>query len=126
MKKISLLIVVLLALGFIGYKYVYHSHKDISNASSDFSLTVNQMVSEFTSNENEANKKYLDKVISIQGKVSQVDLATKTMVIDNKATLIFSDIPKVKVGDNVHVKGRFLGYDELLEELKLDQCSLEN
>lgn len=126
MKKISLLFIVMLVVGFIGYKYVYHSHKDISNTSSDFSLTVNQMVSEYTSNENNANKKYLDKVISIQGKVSQVDSATKTMVIDNKATLLFIEIPNVKVGDNVQIKGRFLGYDELLEELKLDQCSLEN
>lgn len=126
MKKISLIVVVLLVIGFLGYKYVYHSHKDIESTTSDFSISVSQLISEYTTNEAEANKKYLDKVISIKGKVSQVDQATKLLVIDEKATLIFNEFKNVQVGESVTVKGRFLGYDELLEEIKLDQCTFEN
>lgn len=126
MKKITIIIVILLVLGFFGYKYVYHSHKDIENANSDFSISVTQLISEYATNETEANTKYLDKVISVKGKVTQVDQATKTIVIDEKATLIFNEFKNVQVGESVTVKGRFLGYDELLEEIKLDQCSFEN
>lgn len=126
MKKITIIIVILLVLCFFGYKYVYHSHKDIENANSDFSISVTQLISEYATNETEANTKYLDKVISVKGKVTQVDQATKTIVIDEKATLIFNEFKNVQVGESVTVKGRFLGYDELLEEIKLDQCSFEN
>ena len=31
----------------------------------------------------------------------------------------------VKKGDKVTVKGRFIGYDDLLEEYKMDNCVIE-
>jgi hypothetical protein len=33
-------------------------------------------------------------------------------------------LSKLKVNDTIVVKGRCIGYDDLLEEIKLDQCSI--
>jgi hypothetical protein len=30
----------------------------------------------------------------------------------------------IKAGDAIKIKGRFVGYDDLLEELKMDQVSI--
>ena len=55
-------------------------------------------------------------------------LKQNSITLDDKliALLTKEEIKKVKNGDLVKVKGRFIGYDELFEELRMDQCIVED
>ena len=135
MKKITIIIVILLVLGFFGYKYVYHSHKDIENATSDFSISVTQLISEYATNETEANTKYLDKVISVSGKVKEVTTEATgaiTIFLDSgdplaAVTCSFYDdeaasVKGLKPGEEVSIKGKCTGK---LMDVVLNKCSIE-
>ncbi len=125
MKKIVIgFLVLILGLFFI-YKYLYHEHRDIATETPSYSVTVNQLLKEFTQDETKANSKYLDKSISIKGKITSVDKANKTIVLDEKVFVILINSTDVKLNSEVLVQGRLIGYDSLLEEIKLDQAQIK-
>lgn len=119
-------ILLVLVFSTITYKYLYHSHKDIKGSKPDYTLTTNSLLSSFVKDENKSNLKYLDKIISLKGKVTSIDKPNNYAVLDEKSIVSFSEKHQIKLGDIILVKGRFIGYDSLLEELKLDQCSIED
>lgn len=126
-KKLIVVVLVLVAILFAGYRYLYKGHRDIASESAEFSMTTSQLLSEFKTDGTKANSKYADKTITISGKITDVEAEANSISIDGKLSATFSaaDAAKsLKVGDAVAVKGRFVGYDDLLEELKLDQSSI--
>ena len=125
MRKIVIGFVAIILVLFIGYKYLYHEHRDISTETAAFSISVNQLLTEFTEDETKANSKYLDKSILIKGKVTSVDNSNKTIVLDEKAFVILTNSTEIKVNTEVSVQGRLIGYDSLLEEIKLDQAHIK-
>lgn len=128
MKKKVILIFLVLILVIIGaYQYLYKAHRDITTEKGSYTITVTEIFSEFQTNENSANAKYLDKTIEVTGDLSNIDVATKSIVINDKLFATFKDgIPKsLKPNSKIKLKGRFLGYDALVEELKMDQCIIE-
>ena len=76
----------------------------------------------------ESNKKYLDNTIEVYGKISSMDLTSHLVVLDNKVIAVFEGkIPQnTKTSSVVKIKGRFIGYDNLLDELKIDQAMIIN
>lgn len=125
MKKIVFTILILIVGLFVAYKYLYHEHRDIATETAAFSVSVNQLLKEFTEDETKANSKYLDKSIVIKGKITSVDAANKTIVLDEKVFVILTNSPEVKLNTEVSVQGRLIGYDSLLEEIKLDQAQIK-
>lgn len=125
MRKIVIGFVAIILGLFLGYKYLYHEHRDIATETVAFSVSVNQLLKEFTEDETKANSKYLDKSIVITGKVTSVDNANKTIVLDEKVFAILSKSSDVKLNTEVSVQGRLIGYDSLLEEIKLDQALIK-
>jgi len=68
-KYILLLAFVGAAFGF----YMYNKpHKSISKAKTDIELSANQLFSDFELNEVEANTKYLDKIMEVEGKIKEI------------------------------------------------------
>ncbi len=128
MKKIIIGGVIALLIGIGVYFYAYQSHRDIATEKADAVITVSQLLEQFKQNDSLANATYLDKNLELKGKVTQVDLTTNTIMIDAKLTALLSLDNKIQVKENdiITVKGRFLGYDDLLEELKLDQATIKN
>lgn len=127
MKKIILIVVILIAVIGTGiYFYMYKDHRDIANEDASFSLTVKDLQTEFSQNDSLANKKYLDRTIEVYGKISSLDVASNAIVMDEKLLGTFkTKVSKdLTVGKEVKIKGRFIGYDDLLEEFKLDQVSI--
>lgn len=125
-KKIIIFLIIVSVLAFFGYKYVYQSHRDISSETASFSIKVEQLKKDFSSNDSIANAKYLDKTIVIYGEVTNVDLENKQLVIDSSLNAkISSEISTIKVKDKITLKGRFIGYNDLLEEFEMDQCTIE-
>ncbi|WP_177169102.1 OB-fold protein [Flavobacterium terrigena] len=125
MRKIVIGFVAIILVLFIAYKYLYHEHRDISTEVASFSVSVNQLLKEFTEDETKANSKYLDKSIIIKGKVTSVDSPNKTIVLDEKVFVLLTNSPKVIANTEVSVQGRLIGYDSLLEEIKLDQAQIK-
>jgi tRNA_anti-like len=126
MKKNIAIFIVFTAIGFFGFKYLYGGGRDFDSEESLKVNSVETILSAFLTNQEKANAVYLNKLIEVSGKVTQVDIQEKSVMIDNKlyATLKAEDIKAIKVNDVLRLKGRFLGYDELLEEIKVDNCSV--
>lgn len=126
-KRITLIIVVLLLLVPAGYYFyygfLYKEARNIASEMPDFSLTAAKLSKDYTSNPQKADSLYLNKTIEITGKVTK---ETDSVVILNNAVFcLFTQKIKGKLINNkVTVKGKCIGYDELFEEVKLDQCTI--
>ena len=78
---------------------------------------------EFIQNSAQAEQKYLDQTLLVSGLVTAID--SKSLTIENKVYAQFETLNSdLNVNDSVTVKGRCIGFDDLLEEIKLDQCSI--
>jgi hypothetical protein len=128
MKKkgllICLLVVCLFALA--GYFYMFQDHRDISVEDATFTLTVSELKSQFTDNAVVANAKYIDQTIAVTGTITSIDKLGHAIVLDQKLSAVLKDSIMDGVSPQmlVKVKGRFLGYDDLLEELKIDEAMI--
>ena len=107
------------------YYYVMHSGaRDLTTEETDFAVTTDQINGEFNADIEAANKKYLEKAVVVKGKVTNVE--GLQIVLDGNVNCEFKQAdPSVKVGDMVTIKGRVVGYDDLMGELKLDHCFKE-
>lgn len=125
-KKIGIFFFLLILAATGLYLYTFKDHRDVANEKGSYTISVAKFFSEFQSNESIANAKYLDKTIEVTGDLSNIDVQTKSIVINDKLFATFKDgIPKsLKPNSKIKIKGRFIGYDALLEELKMDQCIL--
>lgn len=128
MKKNTIFIIIVLSVIFgVGlYFYLYKSHRDIHAEKESFTVSATSIYNEFIKNETESNQKYLDRTIEVSGKISSSDTTANMLVLDNKLVAVFKDkFPNnLKPLSVIKIKGRFIGYDELLDELKMDQCAI--
>ncbi len=120
---VSLIVFSLLTVSII-YFYVYKEHRNISSEKPDFELNALQLIKEFDNDVSNANQKYADKTISTYGIITGLDLNYKMIVVDEKIVVVFANPvdQTVEVGDTLKFKGRFVGFDELFNELKIDQA----
>lgn len=124
--KIVILFLLLIAIVMGVYFYTYKGHRDIAAEKESYTIAATEIFSEFQANEINANAKYLDKTIEVRGILTSVDVATKSIVIDDQLFATFKEeLPKtLPLNAKIKIKGRLIGYDALLEELKMDQCVL--
>lgn len=125
-KKILLGISLFLAIASSVYLYTYKAHRDISSETADYVVTISELKKEFTTNGSLAYAKYQDKTIELTAQITTIDAESIGIVLDDKVFATFKDsLPKnIASGKTLKIKGRFLGYDELLEVFKIDQCSV--
>ncbi len=108
------------------YYYVMHGGKrDLTTEETEFAVTSKEIIDEFAKDGDVANKKYLDKAVTIKGIVSEID--GNQIILDNTVNCTFKSIDStIEVGQTITVKGRIVGFDDLMEELKLDECFKED
>jgi hypothetical protein len=126
-KKILLAVAIIAAVGFAGYQYLYRDHRDIASEKADFAITTSQLLSEFRTDYAKANSRYADKTIVVSGQVTNVDAKANSIVVDGKLSAVFANAGQASAiakNQKVTLKARFVGYDDLLEELKMDQTTL--
>lgn len=121
-----IVLLIILAGGFMTYNYLYHGHRNIGSEDPVFTVTVQELHSEFVTNDSLANVTYSNQTIEIDGKVTAYDAASKTITIDEKLSAVLKKKTKqaITAGEAIKIKGRFVGYDDLLGELKMDQVSI--
>jgi uncharacterized protein YacL len=126
-KKYLLLFFVILVLSvIIGYNYMYKDHRDISTEKVQFTKKAKELVDEYQTDVEATTTKYLDKIIEIEGRITDIESDNFTL---NNAIVCYTDsitIQKIKIDGTLKVKGRSIGYDELLEYIKLDQLIIIN
>lgn len=120
MKKL-IIIFILIAIGIISYKYIYKNHRDIPNENAKYVLKSTDLLNEFITSPTDSEKKYLNNTIEVHGIITELN--DYDLTLDDKIFCQFSF--KIKVDStSIKIKGRFIGYDDLLEQLKLDQCTI--
>jgi len=114
----------IVAVGFGVYKYTYKPHRNIATEKVDFNITPIELV-KLMSNDIDAMK-LTDKVIKTSGKVT--DIEKDAVILDDKiqVNLNADFINQTTTGEQITIKGRCVGYDDLLEIVKIDQASLIN
>ena len=121
---IALFAFLLLTAGFV-YNYVFNAkHRDIANEETTISLSADELYLNFETNEASATASYLDKVLETKGEISSVE--DTDVVLNNRIQVSFNSQhnSSLKKGDFLTIKGRCLGYDELLEVVKIDQATI--
>lgn len=125
--KISIL-VILLAVGvfFSARYYAYNGGKrDLKSEEAAYTLTAKEFVAKFVANETEANKKYLEKPVAISGKITAVN--NKEIILDEVVVCVLTAVDsKSLIGQTIAIKGRVIGYDDLMGSVNMDQCSINN
>ncbi len=121
MKK-SIIYILLLVAVFTTYKFVYKSGRDIVNDKPDFKVTSFEIKNEFSVNQEKTLLKYLNKTIQVSGKITNI--SSNNVVLDNFISAQLMDTVFVNANNFITIKGRFVGFDDLLQELKIDQCTV--
>ncbi len=127
-KKILITTSLFLITGIAIYRYSYKNHRDIESETADYVVTVDGLEKEFSLNDSLATIKYQDKTIEVTAEITSIEPANRGVVIGEKIFATFTDsLPKdIAINKILKIKGRFLGYDELLQEFKIDQSSVSH
>lgn len=142
LKKILIIGGILLVIGggIIWYLFTL-KFEDTATQKSDFSVKATDFIKEFETADSVANAKYKDKIVSVNGTVSEVEAADTTVNLKMTDTtsgsyIIFSfqqqhmaDAKKIKQGENVTIKGSFSAgvYSSILESetITFQRCAVQ-
>ena len=126
MKKSKLFLIVLIIAiicGVTAYTIAYKPHKTIQEQKIEYSGNASSLLEKLQSNP----EQWQNKIVSINGSVTSKD---KNGIMFNNNTycqfLNSKELLNVHNSDVITIKGRIIGYDDLLEELKLDQAIIYN
>jgi len=105
-----------------GYFYLNPSHRNIQEEEVKYTVTSSELERSFRESSPKTN--IADQVIRTKGRITALD--EKSVTLDKKVEVRFlKKLPAgLEKGMEVTIKGRCVGYDDLLEEVKVDQASL--
>lgn len=104
------------------YRSVFPGKRNIGTEKAEFKISASDLRDSMAIAE--IALKYSDKVIVVQGTVSAINGTSINLDQAVEAILIADPSNMVKEGDQIMIKGRCVGFDDLLGEVKLDQASL--
>lgn len=125
LKKIIIFGILIIAV-IVGYNYIYQDHRTIEKETAEFVMSSQDIESEFSKDMKFAEAKYLNKTIEVSGTISEIN--NNDITLDDKVFCQFSELVEASIKKNspLKIKGRVIGYDDLLEQVKLDQCTIIN
>lgn len=126
-KKTAFVIATLLIITSVGiyfyYGFLFKEARNIESEVPDFNIAAIKLLQDYNTNPEKADSLYLNKTIEITGKVTQE--TDSVVILENNLFCLFTKKTKDKlINNNVTVKGKCIGYDELFQEVKLDQCTI--
>ena len=122
-RKISIIVLLgLLIGGYLMYNYMYQDHRDIQSEEAKVQVNAAELVTMFANND---SPDVLNSTVQVSGKITEI--TDNSITIDESVQCSFdASINQIKVNDQVTVKGRCIGYDDLFEIVKLDQTTIIN
>ena len=100
-------------------------HKNYSSTKPNLTIDSSNFIKEFKTNATLATEKYLNQIILVNGYVT--DKLTKSLVLDNGIVCTLDStsleaLELIQINNEGSIKGRFVGFDDLFEEIRLDHC----
>jgi hypothetical protein len=134
MKRVIVIVLIAVVAGGVYGFYLFNKKPaDTRDEKADFEITAVELMKEFTLNEEAATKKYVDKIIQVSGTISEIDLATSTLILDTSDPLTAitcsfykeeaNALSLKKNGDSVVIRGKCTGK---LTDIVLNNCILSN
>ena len=126
-NKITLITISLLFfIAFFGTVFFTYNkpHKDFSAAQTDITLEAAKLYEHYQNDLSDANLKFLDKVLLVNGPVTELN-SNLVMIGGNIVCSLDSSYvldTGIKLDDKISVKGRCIGYDDLFGEVRIDHC----
>ncbi|MFX0557491.1 hypothetical protein ACOCEA_11880 [Maribacter sp. CXY002] len=122
-KKTYIALALLFICGFVGYfssQLLFPKARDIPKEKTDYKVNPEKLLEEMSHPTTSA--KYIDKVIELKGQLTGI--AQNYVMLNNtiQVNLLETGMGSLSIGSDVVVKGRCVGYDDLLEEVKIDQA----
>lgn len=122
-SKIALLALGLVILGaYSAYKYAYKPHKSINELEVKFFDTSDVFIDKVK----EDDSQWQGIIVELTGTITSID--KKGITIDNSVYCQLETATAVEVlkeKQTITIKGRMIGYDDLLEEIKLDKTIIK-
>ncbi|MBK8610945.1 MAG: hypothetical protein IPL84_13635 [Chitinophagaceae bacterium] len=124
------LLLITVSIGFVGYKLYTKPHRNIEETKA-IPVSARELARAYENDETEANAKYLDKVLEIQGEINDVSTNQKgEPVITMKGTdlsglictLEGKSVREIKPNKSVSIKGICTGF---LTDVVLVRCILQ-
>ena len=124
-KKIVFLIVTLFIMASIGiyvyYGFLFKGARNIESERPIVTTSVINLINDYNSNQKKSDALYLNKTIEVNGKVTKE--TDDVVVLNNTVFCLLIQKKRNKLlNSHLNVKGKCIGYDELFQEVKLDQC----
>lgn len=116
----TILIGMLAAFGV--YSYMYKPHAQIEEQKITFDGSASELKSKASSSETTLS----NAIVALEGTVTSK--ADDGFTVDGSVFCQPKDLSmlsKITLDKSIKIKGRFIGYDDLLEEVKLDQVILK-
>lgn len=117
-KVVFVLLIVITLGGFIGYRFTYKPHPKTSELTSTYQGSASAFIPEVTQNV----EKWQNQIVEIEGLVTSSTPSGITIREQIFCQFESENNSTIPVGKTIIIKGRFIGYDDLLEEIKLDKC----
>ncbi len=124
LSKSKIFIVAILAIitvSFGIYSYIYKPHKNVATIKVSYTGSTKDFLKKATQNAT----LWLDKVVLLKGKITQID--DNGITLDNSIYCQFENFSKDQflIQTQITIKGNMIGYDDLLNEVKLNQCIVQ-
>jgi hypothetical protein len=125
MKKILFIaFFIIVIIGILGYNYLYQDHRDVATSDATSSYTSTELITLFTDQDTSNDALALDQVIEVYGLAT--DTSANSITLNDQVFIEFTAPHQLALNQTYTLKGRCLGYDDLLEEVKIDQAIFIN
>ena len=112
----SIMVLILTAIGL--YYYAYKDHRDIATEGAVYTDTAVALNDSIVQN----NEAFLNQTLAVSGVVTFVD--DTTITLDDALVAQFENRPTIQLNQQLTIKGRCIGYDDLFEVTVLDQSTI--
>lgn len=132
--------IVMLAAVYGWYQY-NRTVQGLADVRADYSVNATALINEFVSNEEAANKKYLNKILSVKGMVKNIESAQGTIVLGDTADMssvrcvldssVHPLTGSLQRGAIITIKGAITGFNKdetglLGSDVQLNRCVITN
>lgn len=127
MKKIFLISLIVMLIGALSALYIYTQvynkpHINIYESQADFNVAAVDLIADFESDEQNANQRYLDRIVQVNGTIRNIETVNGLSVItlgnDNELAGVIcnmdptenKEVLGLEVGQTLEAKGICTGY----------------
>ena len=97
-------------------------HKDFNKSPFEVTIESKELISLYQDNIDNANTRFLDKILLVKGNITNIE--SDIIILDNGIVCKLDPsqvvTEEIHLNKNISVKGRCIGYDDLLEEIRID------